>query len=608
MVDAVAPEKATGAENVVWDLSPLYAGLDDPAIQTDMQAIEESAKRFQNEYRGRVASLDAEELRDAVEKLTDLYDRGARLGGFAQLSFAADTSNPQVGALMAKMMQFGADMQQYTVFFTLEWNQVPDEQATNMLQNLILAPHAHYLEAERRNKPFQLSEEAENLIAQKDVVGVDAWDRFFDQLTSSLRFDFDGKTVNQSQILAKSYDPDREARRKAAAAITETLRSRAMELTYIFNTILANKQIEDKLRGFESWISSRNLANKAPDAVVNALIETVTSNYEIVARHYRLKRVLLGVDELTEYDRYAPIPIKSSEKFYTWDEAKEIVLNAFYAFSDTIGDAAKRFFDENWIHAALNDNKRGGAFAHPITKSAHPYVFVNYTGQANDVMTLAHELGHGVHMLLSGQSNENLFALFTPLTTAETASIFAEMLVFSDLLEREEDPEVRLSMIVEKVESSFATIFRQVSMNRFEDGIHTAYRTDGELSTERISDIWMKTQRAMFSDSVNLTDDYGIWWSYIPHFIGTPGYVYAYAFGELLVFALYDIYKQEGQPFAPKYVQVLAAGNNDYPDKIMANVGIDLNDPAFWEHGIHALRELVEQEEALAREIYPEKF
>ncbi len=283
------------------------------------------------------------------------------------------------------------------------------------------------------------------------------------------------------------------------------------------------------------------------------------------------------------------------------------MLKAFDAFDQRIGDIARRFFNENWIHAALQPNKRGGAFAHPVTPSVHPYIFLNFTGKSRDVMTLAHELGHGIHMYLSAE-HSGLLGLYTPLTTAETASTFAEMLVFQDLLAQETDDRVRLSMLMSKLEDTFSTVFRQIAMNRFEHGLHTTRRTQGELGTEQINKIWMETQQAMFGDSVTITEDYKVWWSYIPHFVGTPGYVYAYAFGELLVLALYNIY-QEGQAgFQENYIDVLKAGNSDYPDRIMARMGVDLNDPAFWQNGIEAVRTLVEQEEQLARSLFPEKF
>ena len=320
-----------------------------------------------------------------------------------------------------------------------------------------------------------------------------------------------------------------------------------------------------------------------------------------------LKKALLGYDELYDYDRYAPLNLKESDAFYTWEEAKDVVLSAFENFSGEMKDAAQAFFDNNWIHAPVLPKKRGGAYASPTVASANPYVFLNYMGDARNVTTLAHELGHGIHMYLSGQKH-GLWALYTPLTTAEMASTFAEMLVFQDLMAAEEDKEIQLSMLIEKIEDTFATVFRQISMNRFEDKMHTARRTEGELTTDRFNEMWLETQRDMFGDSVTMTDEYGYWWSYVPHFLHTPGYVYAYSFGELLVLALYKLYQEEGESFVPKYVNLLADGDSNYPDKLLAEVGVDINDPNFWQKGIDVIAEMVEQAETLAKELYPEKF
>lgn len=607
MVDMTMEERRTGAEEIVWDLSIFYKNLDDPKIQTDIEKVQKEADEFATTYKGRVADLDSEEVIDALKTLESVWDKSGRIASLAQLSFSTDTADPKAMAMMQKVMEFNAKLQQKILFFELEWNEADDDKVAKLLQKPELEPYRHYLESQRRFKPFQLSEIEEQLLVEKDVTGRGAWIRFFTQLTSAMRFDFDGEKLTQSQIFVKFRDDDRETRHKAADSITKTLNEKAMELTYIFNVLVADKASNDQRRGYPTWVSSRNMENKAPDAVVDALVKAVTSNYDIVAQHYHLKRILLGFDELTDYDRYAPVQIKKSETFYTWEEAKEICLNAFYAFDQRMGDVARMFFDNNWIHAAPLPNKRSGAFASPTVPSAHPYVFLTYLGKPDNVMTLAHELGHGIHMYLSGEKH-GMWGLYTPLTTAEMASVFAEMLVFQDLMQREPDPEVRLSMLANKIEDSFGTVFRQISMNRFEDALHTARRSEGELTTTRINELWMESQRAMFGDSVNLRDDYGMWWSYVGHFLHTPGYVYAYAFGELLVLALYKLYQEQGAPFAPKYVDVLAAGDSDYPDQILANVGVDLNDPNFWNKGVQAIRELVEEEEALARQLYPEKF
>ena len=606
MVEAVI-EKLTGAENVVWDLSILYGDVDDPNLQRDLERTQSLAEEYAKTYRGRVAQLDPEEMVDALMEQEKIWDLAGRIGAFAFLTFATDTSNPQYGALVQKVQEQGATLQQTLLFFELEWKALEPEQTGKLLANPTVSAYHHALESELRYKPYTLSEIEEQLLVEKSVTGRSAWSRFFTQLTSALRFDYEGQKLNQSQVLNYLYDPDREVRRKAAESVTAGLSSRSMELTYIFNVLVADKASDDKRRGYPTWLSSRNLANEAPDEVVDALITAVTSNYDLVARHYQLKKTLLGYDELTEYDRYAPLPIEAAEREFTWEQARDIVLDAYHAFSPRLSEIARLFFTKNWIHAPVLPNKRGGAFSSPTVPSANPYVFVNFLGKPRDIMTLAHELGHGVHQWLSSQ-NQTYFNAYTPLTTAEMASVFGEMLVFTDLMNKEPDPAVRLSMLAQKLEDSFATVFRQVAMNRFEDGLHNARRTEGELSTERISEIWMNSQKAMFEGSVNLRDGYGIWWTYIGHFIGSPGYVYAYAFGELLVLALFNLYQKRGEAFVPQYLDVLSSGGSDYPDRILAKVGVDLSDTSFWNEGLAILRTLVEQEEQLAREVYPEKF
>jgi oligoendopeptidase F len=606
MVDVIQ-EKQTGAEDVLWDLSIFYASADDPAIAQDMERLQEMAEKFSATYRGRVAQLDAEEMVDAMQELEAIYDLSGRIGSFAQLNFSVDTANPQYSALVQKVTEHGSKLQQKLLFFDLEWKAVDEEAAQKLLADPTLGKYRHHLEAERRYIPYTLSEIEEQLLVEKSVTGRSAWARFFTKIVSAMRFEYEGEQLNQSQILDKIHSPDRQVREKAAASVTEGLRAKAMELTYIFNVLVADKASDDARRGYPSWISARNLSNKASDEVVNALVQAVTSSYDIVARHYKLKRVLLGLDELYDYDRYAPLDVGGDERDYHWTEARDIVQNAYTAFSPEMSAISARFFNENWIHAPALPNKRGGAFSSGSVPSAHPFVFLNYLGKARDVMTLAHELGHGVHQYLAGQA-QGIMGMYAPLTTAEMASVFGEMLVFTDLMNRETDPAARLKLLTGRVEDSFATVFRQIAMNRFEDALHNARRTEGELTTERINELWMETQRAMFGDSLTLRDDYGFWWSYIPHFISTPGYVYAYAFGELLVLALFSLYQQRGAAFVPQYLEVLAAGDSDYPENILAKVGVDLRDPAFWNEGLNALRSMVDQEEALARQLYPEKF
>lgn len=600
-------ERLTGAEDVVWDLSVFYQSLDDPQMDADIARLTELVDAFQARYRGKVAEMSAADLVSAYEALEAIYDLRGRLGAFAFLNFSTDTGNTDFQAAVARVEELEAALSQKLVFFDLEWNALDDEQASAILDDPALGKYRYYLEAERRYRPFNLSEAEEQIIIEKSVTGSGAWTRFFTQLTSAFRFDWLDDEVNMTFVLNKLRDADRDAREMAWRKLSDKLREKSMELTFIFNTLALDKANSDRRRGYSSWISSRNLSNKASDEVVAALVSTVTDNYELVARHYRLKQALLGYAELYDYDRYAPLNLKESEAFYLWEAARDIVLDAFDNFSPRMKAVAQQFFDGNWIHAPVLPNKRGGAFAAPTVASANPYVFLNYLGDARDVTTLAHELGHGIHMVLSGEE-KGLFALYTPLTTAEMASTFAEMLVFQDLMAAEDDKEVKLSMLTEKIEDTFATVFRQISMNRFEDKMHNARREEGELTAERFNELWLETQRAMFGDSVVITEEYGSWWSYVPHFLHTPGYVYAYSFGELLVLALYKLYQEEGASFVPKYIDLLAAGDSDYPDRLLAGVGVDINDAGFWQKGVDVIEEWVTQAEALSRQLYPKKF
>ena len=606
-MSAAPQERPTGAEDVIWDLSVFYTDFDDPRLEADIERLDELAAAFQANWRGKVARMTASDFVQAYQQMEIIYDLRGRLGAFAFLNFSTDTAQAEYQAAVARVEELESQLSQRMVFFALEWNALDDERANTILDDPALAEHRYTLEAERRYRPHNLTEAEEQISIEKSVTGSSAWTRFFTQLSSAFRVDWLGEQVNMTFVLNKLRDADRDTREMAWRKLSDKLQEKQMELTFIFNTLALDKANSDRRRGYASWVSSRNLSNKASDEVVEALVQTVTSNYDLVARHYHLKRALLGYEELYDYDRYAPLNLKESEAFYNWETARAIVLAAFDNFSPDMQAVAKRFFDCGWIHAPVLPNKRGGAFAAPTVASANPFVFLNYLGDARDVTTLAHELGHGIHMYLSGQE-KGLFALYTPLTTAEMASTFAEMLVFQDLMAAESDPEIKLSMLLEKIEDTFATVFRQISMNRFEDKMHNARREEGELTAERFNTMWLETQRDMFGDSLTITDEYGSWWSYVPHFLHTPGYVYAYSFGELLVLALYKMYQEAGADFVPRYLELLAAGDSDYPDRLLAKVGVDINAPRFWQKGIDVIAEWIEQAQNLARQLYPDKF
>lgn len=600
MTDQVAPVPAlNGAEDVAWNLRDLYDG-DDASLIAELDNIDAQADQFAAAYRGRVASLGASEMNAALQAYEAVREAFTRLYVYAQLRWTSNTNDPAYGALVQKLTERNAKFEQKLVFFDLEWVATPDDQAARLIADPILAFYKHYLERERLRRPHLLTEPEEKILSEAEVIGNAAWNRFFDETLGAARYDFRGEQVSQSIILRHIYNPDRQTRLDAATGLTAGLRGMGRISTYVYNTILADRAIADTLRKYPNWVTHRNLANEASDQTVQALIDAVTSRYDIVARYYHLKRDLLGYDELFDYDRYAPLSTNAETK-YTWDEAKQLVLRGYGQFDERMAEIAEMFFDQQWIDGPVRPGKQGGAFSASAVPSVHPYIKMNFTGTVRDVSTLAHELGHGVHQYLSRE--RGLLQMHTPLTTAEMASTFGEMLVFNDLLSRETDPRAKLNMVASKIEDSFATIFRQISMNRFEDAIHTARRTEGELTTERISELWMGTQRAMFGDSVTLRDDYSIWWSYVTHFLHVPGYVYAYAFGELLVLALYATYRREGPSFVPRYVEVLAAGGSDSPHNILRKLGVDLNDPEFWELGLAEIEALVGYAETLARDV-----
>jgi oligoendopeptidase F len=588
--------QTTGAEEITWDLSDLYAGMDDPQLNADLGACDAEADALSETYRGRIAELAATGLAALIARYEALAERAGKVGAFASLNWTQDTQDADRGALMQRVTERGSQLSQKLVFVELELAAAPDEIAAAWLADPAVARWRHWLEVVRMYRPHLLSEPEEKILTEKAVTGRNAWDRFFDEVQGAQRFDLDGEKLTRDQVLSRLYSPDRTLRQRAAASVTAGLKDLQRTSTYIFNTILADKASDDRLRHYPTWISARNLGNEVADRTVEALVEAVTSRYDIVARYYRLKRSLLGLDELFDYDRYAPLP--AADRHHSWAEARDTVLNAYARFDPRMAETAGWFFERRWIDAAVKPGKMGGAFSAGTVPSVHPYVLLNYEGRPRDVMTLAHELGHGVHQKLAGV--QGMLQAHTPLTTAETASVFGEMLVFQDLIARESDPAVRLGMLTGKIEDSFATAFRQISMNRFEHAVHSARRTEGELAIERFSELWMVTQQAMFGDSVILTDDYGLWWSYVPHFIGTPGYVYAYAFGELLVLALYARYRADSAGFADRYLAMLTRGGSDWPHAIVKPLGVDLTDPAFWANGLRILESLVAEAETLA--------
>ncbi|TYP95560.1 oligoendopeptidase F [Fodinibius salinus] len=592
-------QEQTGAENIEWDLSDLYDSIDDPALEDDKEKVLELANSFIDDYKGKIADLEAEELKEALEEYEQLLEITSKIGSYAHLIWSTDTNNAEYGKLMQEANELSSEIHQKLVFFDVEWLDVDEERAQDLIGSEELEHYQHYLETSRRYKSHILSEKEEQVLSAKKVTGRSAWNRYFDETMGAARFELDGETLTRQEVLSKLHEPDRELRERAHASLTNTFKEHSRTLTFIFNTLLADKHTDDKLRNYDSWISSRNLANEIDDGTVETLIDAVTDNYRLVHRFYDLKRSLLGYDELFDYDRYAPL--LKNKKQIQWDEAREMVLDSYTDFHPHMGTVAGEFFDRNWIDAAMKPGKRGGAYSASTVPSVHPYVFMNFDGKIRDVQTLAHELGHGVHQFLSRE--QGVLQADTPLTTAETASVFGEMLVFQKLMRKLDDPKEKLALLIGKIDDTIATVFRQVSMNRFEHAIHTKRREDGELTTEDFSELWRNTQEDIYGDAVTLTEGYDIWWSYIPHFLHTPGYVYAYAFGELLVLALYEEYTQSENGFSEKYIEMLRAGGSDWPENIVGKLGLDITRPDFWDNGLRAIKKMIEQAEELANQI-----
>jgi oligoendopeptidase F len=613
MATAAAPESTDPElQATAWDLEPLVDGEGPDGVQRRLAEALERAQKFAGRYAGKLGELDSERLREAMQELATIHDLVGRAGTYAALRFSTDTADPANGALLQVAQERGTAIETTLLFFDLEWAALEDARAEELLAGEGLEFCRHHLRNVRRYRDHLLSEPEEKILAEKSLTGAGAWTRLFEELTSAIEVKLPGEDstgdaeaqraasgagekVALDVALSRLSLPDREARRSTAQAVTEALAPGLRTRAFLFNTLLADKGIDDRLRSYPHWLAARNLANEASDESVAALIEAVRGRYEIPRRWYRLKARLLGVQRLADYDRMASV--SDDEVSFPFARAREIVLDCYSSFSPELGDVARRFFDERRIDAPVRPAKRGGAFCASAVPSVEPYVLLNYTARRRDVLTLAHELGHGVHFSLAAR--QGIFHQGTPLTLAETASVFGETVVFSRLLEEDSSPASRLALLAENLEDTIATVFRQVAMNRFEDLVHTARREEGELSVPRFGELWADSQSELLGDSVELTEGYRSWWSYIPHFIGSPGYVYAYAYGQLLALSVYERYEQTGTELVPRYLQLLAAGGSRSPEELGQIVGIDLADPGFWDAGLDLVeRQLREAEEA----------
>jgi oligoendopeptidase F len=587
----------TGAEHVEWNLDDLFDGPDDPRLESDLDEAHAAAVAFRERYRGKLGELSAADLNEAVAELERIESASTRVETFARLRQAADSSEQARGALVQRVRERNTQIETELLFFELEWGALDDDVAERLLGDPALAGYAQVLRSQRRYKPHQLSEPEERISAEKSLTGVSAWGRFFNELLSDLRVSYDGAELSLDEALSRlSRETSQEERGRVAEAVTETLRPGVRTRGYVLNTILNERAIEDRLRGYETWISARNLANEIPDEAAQSLVDAIVARYDIPQRYYALKAQLLGLDRLRDYDRFAPL--QETGGTIAWDEARDLVLDAFNGFSPRAGDIVSDFFEKDWIDAALRPGKILGAFCATTVPDVHPYVLMNYAGERRSVLTLAHELGHGLHGVLA--QDLGLLNARTPLTLAETASVFAEALTFQKLREREDDPRALLDLLIGRIDDTVATVFRQIALNRFEHAIHTGRREEGELPVDRISELWREEQRRMLGPAVEVTDGYGIWWSYVPHFVQVPGYVYAYSFGYLFSLAIYRRYLEEGESLVEPYLDLLRAGGSAPPAELASRLGFDIGDAGFWSAGLDAIGELVDEAERLA--------
>jgi oligoendopeptidase F len=579
-----------------WNLSELVDGDEENGVARQLDQALERSSAFAAGYVGRLAELDAPGLAAAMRELAEISELVGKAGSFASLRFATDTADSTRGALLQLVQERATEIETKLLFFELEWAALDDDRAAQLLTAQELDFCVHYLRSARRYRPHLLSEPEETILAEKTISAESAWARLFGELVAALRVPVDGQELPLDVALSRLQDSRRETRRTVAEAVSAALEPGLRTRAFIYNTLVYDKAVDDRLRHYPNWLASRNLANEASDESVMALVEAVRGRFDIPQRWYTLKAKLLGIDRLADYDRSAPVV--PEDVTFSYAESRELVLDTYQAFSPDAGRVVRRFFDEQWIDAPVRPNKRGGAFCAYTVPSVHPYVLLNFTARRRDVLTLAHELGHGLHAALA--QPQGVFHQSTPLTLAETASVFGEALVFGRMLDAAPDDDARLSLLAERIDGAIATVFRQMAMNRFEHLIHTRRRSEGELSVERICESWVEAQTELFGESVQITDGYRRWWSYVPHFINTPGYVYAYAYGQLLALSVYGRYLQEGASFAPDYLKLLAAGGSRSPEELGAMVGIDLADPGFWDAGLDLVEQQLRDAEELA--------
>jgi oligoendopeptidase F len=596
---AEAPSAATpGLEDLPeWDLSDLYPAPDSPALAADLDRAARDAKAFREARQGKLAELDGDALAAAVAAYERLQEVLGRIMSYAQLVYSGDMSDPEVGRFFQTMQERTTEISTDLLFFGLELNRIEDAVLeAKLADSAELARYRPWLRDLRVFRPHQLSDDLERLLHEKHVAGRAAWVRLFDETVAALRFPLDGVELTSAEILHKLTDRDGAVRKAAAKSLGKVFADNARIFTLITNTLAKDKEIEDGWRGYARPVSSRNLGNFVEDEVVDALVAAVRAAYPRLShRYYALKARWMGLDALPYWDRNAPLP-EEDTRVIPWAEARATVLDAYAAFSPDLAEVGRRFFERSWIDAPLRPGKSPGAFAHPTVPGAHPYLLLNYQGQTRDVMTLAHELGHGVHQVLAGP--RGYLMADTPLTLAETASVFGEMLTFRALLAAEDDAGKRKVMLAGKVEDMLNTVVRQIAFHEFERRLHDR-RREGELTAVEIGALWLEVQRESLGPALRFEDEYRCYWTYIPHFLHVPFYVYAYAFGDCLVNSLYAVYEGAAEGFAEKYLEMLKAGGTLWHKELLAPFGLDASDPDFWAKGLDVIAGFIDELEAM---------
>jgi oligoendopeptidase F len=578
-----------------WDLSDLYKGPDDPAIEADLEKASKEARAFEKELKGKLGEIGGAAFGKAIERYEAMSEMMGKAASYAQLLYAGDMTDSEVGRFYQSVQERLTDISSHLLFFTLELNKLDDAAVEELLKASAVKRYKPWLDDVRAFRPHQLSDEAETMLHELSVVGDSAWSRLFDETVAGLRFEIGGEELTEAQALDLLQNKDPAKRKEAAEEISRVFKANEKLFSLITNTLAKSKSIGDNWRHFARPISSRNLANQVEDEVVDALIAAVRDAYPRLShRYYAMKAKWLGGDKIDWWDRNAPLP-EDQDRQIPWDEARQTVLTAYGDFAPRMAEIAEGFFDKRWIDAPARPGKAGGAFAHPTVTSVHPYVLLNYQGKTRDVMTLAHELGHGVHQVLAADQGPLLSS--TPLTLAETASVFGEQLTFRRLLNTEEDPARRRTILAGKVEDMLNTVVRQIAFCEFERRVHDA-RRKGELTPDEIGDIWMTVQTESLGPAFNFDDRYRVYWAYIPHFIHSPFYVYAYAFGDCLVNALYAHYQEAEAGFQDRFFEMLKAGGSKRHQELLAPFGLDASDPAFWSMGLGVIEGFIDELEA----------